>query len=165
MADFINHCETGFFIASRTLIFYINPRFMTLSQTTKELLSKISAASGNKLLRSMDLGVLIELSNQQQKQSVLEELAFSAKFLSKSFELMKRIGKEGDGYDKLETEFTVQVEKSRKAILQLLELADSMTKAHFTGTYLGMDTLALQNLMQLFHDLSWYKNYQIDSRK
>jgi len=112
----------------------------------------------------MDLGVLIELSYQSQAQDRLDDIAFSAKFLSKSFELMKRIGKEGEGYDKLESEFTAQVEKSRSAILQLLEHADAMTKAHFVSTYLGMDTLALQNLMQLFHDLSWYKNFQIDSR-
>ena len=137
---------------------------MTLSQTTKTLLSKISVASGNKLHRSMDLGVLIEFAFQKQIQNTLDDLAFSAKFLSKSFELMKRIGKEGEGYDKLEAEFTAQVEKSRAVIQQLIDPADSLTKAHFEGTYLGMDTLALQNLMQLFHDLSWYKNYQIDSR-
>src|SRR3990172_3976065 len=154
----------GFFIASRRLNFYINPRFMTLSQTTKSLLSKISAASGNRLQRQLDLGVLIEVAFQKQVQPALDDLAFSAKFLTKSFELMKRIGKEGEGYEKLEMEFTVQVEKSRAAIRQLLEPADAVTRTHFAGTYLGMDTMALQNLMQLFHDLGWYKNYRIDSR-
>ena len=137
---------------------------MTLSQTTKSLLSKISAVSGNTLQRSMDLGVLIEAAIQQQAQTTLDELAFSAKFLTKSFDLMKRIGKEGEGYGKLEAEFTAQVEKSRLAIRQLLEPVDAITKAHFASTYLGMDTMALQNLMPLLHDLSWYKNYRIDSR-
>ena len=137
---------------------------MVLSQTTKTLLSKISVASGNTLQRSMDLGTLIELAVQKQFQAKLDDLAFSAKFLSKSFELMKRVGNDGDGYSKLEAEFTAQVEKARSGIHQLLDQADAMTKAHFAGTYLGMDTLALQNLMKLFHDLGWYKNYLIDSR-
>lgn len=94
----------------------------------------------------------------------LEDLAFSAKFLTKSFDLMKRIGKGGEGYDTIESEFTSQTEKSRNLITQFLEKAEPMTRSHFSGTYLSLDTIALQNLMQLFHDLSWYKNYLIDRK-
>ena len=136
---------------------------MTLSQTTKMLLSKINTASGNTLQCSMDLGVLIEISTHGG-QSLLDDLAFSAKFSTKSFELMRRIGKDGDGYEKLEQEFSAQVEKSRMTISKLLEPADAMTKSHFGSRYLAMDTLTMQNLMQLFHDLSWYKNYRLDTK-
>lgn len=135
---------------------------MTLSQTTKALLSEINAASGYRLQRSMDLGVLLELAHQHALHTVLDDLAFCAKFLSKSFDLMKRIGKEAEGYDKLETEFTAQLKKSHTLINRLLEHADALTTSHFAGMYLSMDTIAMQNLMQLFHDLSWYKNYLID---
>lgn len=137
---------------------------MTLSQTTKSLLSEITAASGSTLQRSMDLGTLLEIGSQHSLKNILDDLAFSAKFLIKSFDLMKKIGKGGEGYDKLETEFTSQIKKSHALILQLLEQTDAMTKTHFSGTYLSMDTIAMQNLMQLFHDLSWYKNYLIDKR-
>jgi len=135
---------------------------MTLSQTTKALLSNIDAASGHRLQRSIDLGALLELAHQHALQNMLDDLAFCAKFLSKSFDLMKRIGKDGEGYDKLETEFTAQLKKSHTLLTCLLEKADSMTKSHFASMYLSMDTIAMQNLMQLFHDLSWYKNYLID---
>ncbi|MBI2428320.1 MAG: hypothetical protein HYV29_05900 [Ignavibacteriales bacterium] len=137
---------------------------MTLSQTTKSLISEINAASGNTLQRSMDLGALLETAHQNSLHDILNDLAFSAKFLIKSFDLMKKVGKGGEGYDKLESEFTSQIKKSHALISQLLEKSDAMTKAHFTGTYLSMDTIAMQNLMQLFHDLSWYKNYLIDKR-
>ena len=137
---------------------------MTLSQQTKELLTQITTLSGNTLQRSMDLGVLLELAQRQSLQPMLDDLAFSAKFLVKSIELMKRIGEGGDGYEKLEKEVAAQTEKSRTIITRLLDGADALTQSHIRGTYLSMDTVSLQNLLQLFHDLRWYKNYQMDHR-
>lgn len=135
---------------------------MTLSQTTKSLLSEITALSGNSLQRAMDLGTLLELAVLHSRQDVLEDLAFSAKFLTKSFELMQRIGKDGNGYEKLAAEFTAQVTKSQSLLRAMVAGTDPMTSAHFSGNYLEMNTLTLENLMKLYHDLSWYKNYRID---
>lgn len=136
---------------------------MTLSPSTKSLLAEIHSASGGTLQRSMDLGVLLEIAGQRSMMPQLDDLAFFSKFLSKSFELMKRIGKGGEGYDKLESEFSFHTEKARGLLSTLLEHTDAMTRTHFANTYLAMDTIALQNLMQLFHDLSWYKNYRLDN--
>lgn len=135
---------------------------MTLSQPIKTLLAEINTVSGGRLKRSMDLGILLEMTQQHSLQASLDDLAFSSKFLIKSFDLMKRIGKGGEGYDKLEKEFTVQTERSRTLIAQIVEKADPMTMSHFRGTYLSLEPISLENVMQLFHDLSWYKNYQID---
>ncbi|MDP1678415.1 MAG: hypothetical protein Q8L88_16280 [Bacteroidota bacterium] len=137
---------------------------MILSQHTKTLLSTINDASGKTLKRSMDIGTLIEIAEQHSMQDQLDDLAFSSKFIVKSFELMQRIGKDGNGYEKLSKEFSDQIQKAQALIKQFLDRADGMTKAHFAGNYLEMNTLTMQNLMQLFHDLGWYKNYQIDQR-
>lgn len=135
---------------------------MTLSPTTKTLLSEITALSGNSLQRAMDLGTLIELAALHSRQQVLDDLAFSAKFITKSFELMQRIGKDGNGYEKLAAEFTAQVTRSQDLLRAMLVSSDAMTNANFSGNYLEMNTLTLENLMKLYHDLSWYKNYRID---
>ena len=137
---------------------------MTLSQPTKDLLSQINTLSGSTLKRSMDLGVLLELAHRQSLQPMLDDLAFSSKFVVKSVELMKRIGEGGEGYDKIAQEVSAQTEKCRTIIARLLDGAEAMTQSHMQGTYLSMDTVSLQNLMQLFHDLRWYKNYQMDHR-
>ena len=97
-------------------------------------------------------------------QEQLNDLAFSSKFITKSFDLMQRIGKDGNGYEKLSQEFSSQIQKAQDLLKQFLDHTDAMTNAHFTGNYLEMNTLTMQNLMQLFHDLGWYKNYQIDQR-
>jgi restriction endonuclease len=137
---------------------------MNLSQHTKTLLSTINDNSGKTLKRSLDLGALIEIAEQHSMHDQLNDLAFSSKFIAKSFDLMQRIGKDGNGYEKLSQEFSSQIQKAQDLIKQFLDRTDSMTKAHFTGNYLEMNTLTMQNLMQLFHDLGWYKNYQIDKR-
>jgi hypothetical protein len=137
---------------------------MILHQSTKIILSDINEVSGKSLKRSLDLGALLQIAEEQSQKTMLDDLAFSAKFITKSFELMQRIGRDGNGYEKLSEEFSMQIKKSQEILKQLLDKTDAMTKAHFTGNYLEMNTLTMQNLMQLFHDLSWYKNYQIDKR-
>jgi len=137
---------------------------MILSTLTKELLSKIHETSGGTLQRSFDLGALLEVSLQHNTRAILDDLAFHAKFIVKTFELMKRIGKEGEGYDKLYKEFSASLEKSRQMILQILESAPNDVKALFTSQYLSLSTISMEQLMQLIHDLSWYKNYLIDVR-
>ncbi len=137
---------------------------MTLSQETKNLLSEIGTSAGKPLRRALDLGALIEIARQHALEEQLNDLAFSSKFINKSFDLMQRIGRDGNGYEKISEEFSGQVKKSQEILTQLLQHADAMTRAHFSSEYLEMNTLTMQNLMQLFHDLSWYKNYLIDHR-
>jgi hypothetical protein len=138
---------------------------MNLSAETKSLLAKINDASGNRLHRSMDLGRLIELSSLSGQQGKMDDLAFFSKFLTKSFDLMTRIGKENEGYEKLFGEFTADVEKSQTLIQSLTANAPKDIQMYFSTTYLAMNDKTMSNLMQLFHDLGWYKNYQIDSRQ
>jgi hypothetical protein len=138
---------------------------MNLSAGTKSLLAHITEVSGNRMQRPLDVGRLIELAAQTNKQKELDDLAFFSKFLSKSFELMKRIGIENEGYEKLSGEFTADVEKSQALIRSLAEQAPKDVQAYFSVTYLTMNDNTMSNLMQLFYDLSWYKNYQIDSRQ
>jgi len=110
----------------------------------------------------MDLGTLIELAETHSQQNTLKDLAFSSKFIVKSFELMKRIGRDGNGYEKISGEFSIQVQKSQQVMKQILAHADAMTSSHFAASYMEMNTLTMENLMQLYHDLSLYKNYLLD---
>jgi hypothetical protein len=137
---------------------------MVLSNSTKTLLSAVNDASGNRLQRSMDLARLIELAQVNSLHRQLDDLAFVSKFLSKSFELMKRIGKESDGYDKLFEEFSTNIQKSQRLIGELTGSAENSVKSYFLESYLSMSDSTMNNLMQLCHDLSLYKNYKIDSR-
>ncbi len=135
---------------------------MDLSSTTASLLATLDKLSHNTLGRRTDLGVLIELATLERQQDTLDELSFTAKFLHRSLGIMRRIGKDGNGYDKLESEFKGNLQKASTLVGTLIRNAPEETRQHFTSTYLGLTPGALENFMMLLHDLSWYKNWLID---
>jgi len=138
---------------------------MKISPTTSTLLHTLEEFSGNKLTRLEDLGILLELGATDNLQQTLDELSFTAKFLAKTAAIMKRIGREGDGYIKLSEQFSKNMEKARQLLRTIFSRAPTEIGEQLTSTYLAVTPESLQNLLELYYDLSWYKNWQIDNRK
>jgi hypothetical protein len=138
---------------------------MPFSLQTTELLETLERLAAKKLAHRVELSLLFELALQQQKLQQLDDLSFYAKFAHRTFGIMKRIGKDSDGYDALSKEFSESMEKSKNLIGELLTNASDETKKKFTADFLVLSPSGFQNLLTLFYDLSCYKNYLIDSRK
>ncbi len=137
---------------------------MVFSRNTTELLQRLESLASKNLSYRNEVGILIELAHQNNKLQTLDDLSFYAKFAHKTFGIMKRIGKDADGYDKLSKEFGDCAGKSKNLVNELLALASDETKKEFDAQFLSMSPTAFQNLLALFYDLSWYKNFLIDSR-
>jgi hypothetical protein len=135
---------------------------MQFSKTTVELLASLDTLSNHRLTSRNDLGVLIELAALHNQSSVLRELSFVAKFVSKAFGIMQRIGRDGEGYDRVSNEFTETMNKTKTLLSLLLKNASHATRQHFTTTYLTMTPESLQRLLLLCNDLGWHKNWLID---
>lgn len=135
---------------------------MQLGQSTVELLSSLDALSNHKLTCRNDLGLLIELATLLERPDVLERLSFHGKFVSKTYGIMQRVGKENQGYENLTREFTVALEQVRTLVDTLLSSAPLETKQAFSSTYLSLTPESLRHLLALSYDLSWYKNWLID---
>ncbi len=138
---------------------------MQLSSATTKLVAGINTLSGNKLTRREDLGALIEQATLHNKNKELGELSFLAKFVSNSYKIMKRIGKNGEGYEKLSKEFATALEKSKTLMHTLIDEAPEDIKRRFASSYFDMTQKAMQNLLSLCYDLSWYKNWDIEHRQ
>ena len=138
---------------------------MELSAATTDLLGQLAAFSKNKISRSGDLGILIELAARQGRMDLLKELCFVAKFLHHTHRIMQRIGPGGNGYDKLEHEFRENLPRETAILRELLRSAPEDTVRRFASTYLAMTPEAVHNLLALSYDLSWYKNWLIDRGK
>ena len=138
---------------------------MGLQPSTIELLSRLDAFSANRLSRRDDLGILIELAAQSGKTATLDDLSFQGKFVSKCHGIMSRIGPEGNGYDKLAAELATNLDKAKILLISLLESSTSEVRRHFEMTYLSMTPNAFRNLLALFYDLSWYKNWHLDKAR
>jgi hypothetical protein len=136
---------------------------MDLSQSTASLLDALDALSSHRLVRREDLGVLLELGGIAGQEDNLEKLSFLAKFLHRTSGIMKRIGPHGEGYETLAREFTGSLEKAVKYLQALLAVAPEQIRVRFTTAYLPVSAQGLDNLLALLHDLSWYKNWRIDT--
>jgi hypothetical protein len=135
---------------------------MHLDPSTSKLLLALEKLSRNTLTCRDDLGVLLDLARGQEATEDLEELSFQAKFAVRAFRIMKRIGRDGEGYDRLAAEFGASLEKIRARAGALLQGAAPGTRARLSSTYLAMTPESLDRLLALLYDLSWYKNWHID---
>ena len=135
---------------------------MPFDPSISALLDTLESFSGGKLTRRNDLGTLIHLAELHHKREVLQSLCFLAKFVSKSYGIMNRIGRDGQGYGALAAEFTSNLEKARSQAQQLIEFGSPGLRKEFGETYFAMTPEALSNFLALLYDLSWYKNWQID---
>jgi len=138
---------------------------MELSPATDSLLSELESFSGGKIKHRPDLGILLESGRTAPAREILDELGFYAKFLHRTHGIMSRIGRDGEGYERLAHEFSGAVEKTRTLISSLLAGAPEEARERLTATYLSMSRESLENLLSLCHDLGWYKNWLIDTKR
>ncbi len=137
---------------------------MFLSPSTSTLVDSLDAFSQHKLTRKNDLGVLVELARISNAKQTLDELSFTAKFISRTFGIMRRIGAQDAAYDGLSRQFAGQLEKAEALGRSLLEHAPAGTGEQFASTYYARSPEALERHLALLYDLSWYKNWLIDNR-
>jgi hypothetical protein len=128
------------------------------------LLEQIESAAGGKLTRRDDLALLLALSKGENGRQTLEDLSFHAKAARRIHGIMERIGRDGEGYDKLEKEFALRLDRTTTLLSDLLRGAPADVAGRLQKDYLGMTPGSLQNLLALMYDLSWYKNWMIDRR-
>jgi hypothetical protein len=138
---------------------------MELSPATASLLSELDTFSGGKITRRPDLGILLESGRVQPERDILDELSFYSKFLHRSYGIMARIGRNGEGYGRLATEFSDTVARARALVISLIANSPEDVRKRFTATYLPMTQEGLDNLLSLCHDLGWYKNWLIDTKR
>jgi hypothetical protein len=135
---------------------------MPLSRSTEELLTALDDFSSSRLTRRDDLGILLEAAKTSGTLAGLDELSFLAKFAHRTYGIMQRIGKDGQGYEGLWREFTGAVERSQALAGRILESSPPAARDLFTRRYLVMSPGSLEEFLALCYDLSWYKNWNID---
>jgi len=133
-------------------------------QRIEDFVEELDQFSGGVLTRKTDLGFLLELAIGNNEQEKFERLAFLAKFAAKSRKIMERIGRNGEGYDKIASELSAALEEVSTLLAHLTAFAPDANRSRFSQTYLSNTPGALQQLFLLLSDISWYKNWTIDNR-
>jgi hypothetical protein len=132
---------------------------------TEHLLENVERFAGRTLRRRTDVQAIVHLAATQGQGQMFEDIIFLAKFLWNSFNVMQRIGTSSDGYPKLAAEFRDSIEKFSTLIKTVIKEGPEETKTAFRQRYFSQTQESIQNLIQLASDLSWVKNYAIDTKE
>jgi hypothetical protein len=112
----------------------------------------------------VEVGELLQIIVQTGLVNEFEELIFQAKFLVRTQEIMRRIGPGAEGFQKLYTAFQSGMKKSIDILKILISGATAEFAQKFVETFLTMKNESIDRLTNLFTDLSWVKNWQIDGK-
>src|SRR5713101_5796458 len=125
-----------------------------------EFLGDVERFANRKLYYRSEIATLVRLAMTYPQKGIFEEIIFLAKFLWNSYNVMQRIGPAGEGYPKLSAEFRDTLEKMTTLIKEGPEEVREKFKTLFSMSHESMN-----NLLRLIDDLSWVKNYSIDTQR
>ena len=135
---------------------------MPVRTETQNLLLEIERSSDRTLNYRDEVGLLFEVALDNRSLGVFNEAIFLSKFITKSIGVMNRIGIDGDGYDKLASEFQSNVQKVSTLLRQIVERAPEEHRRSIVPFFLALTPDSLEHLMLLMVDLTIVKNWTLD---
>jgi hypothetical protein len=135
---------------------------MQHTSTSEHQLVLLERHAGKPFARRDDVRMILEAAVAGKGAEALDRLSFLAKFLVRAHGIMTRIGRQGEGYDRLAAEFAVNMEEARTLLREFATGASGPSRPAFEARYLAMTPGALEEILILCRDLSWYKNWRID---
>jgi hypothetical protein len=131
---------------------------------TQKFIEELQLYANRKLNFPEEIGQLIDQANEQDLEQVLLDAMFHAKFATKTHEVMNRIGRYGEGFDRLSVEFQNSVEKVSALLKTLVKESPEEVKLHLVTDFFAFDQMSFNNFLRLLEDLSWMKNWEVDGR-
>ena len=138
---------------------------MALRAETLDFLRDLERFADRSLKYPNDVGHLVEAAIRNRKMDAFDEAIFLAKFVTKSLGVMKRIGVDGDGYDKLSAEFQASLGKVASLLKDIGEGAPEDVRRSQTALFFNLTQESLDRLMPLLSDLAIVKNWVLDGKQ
>ncbi len=114
-----------------------------------------------KLNNAEDLTRLTEIMYKINKENLLEDISFSAKYSQGLLKIIQNRNNnfEDDYFEKIKEEYTNAIKNIRTMLEEIVENGSSFIKNIYKEKYLSMTHESLHNLNLLIDDLSWVKIY------
>ena len=93
---------------------------------------------------------------------LFKEAVFLAKFVTKSFGIMKRIGVDGDGYDKLSAETEANLSRCAAMLRSLIQSRPGDPGSDHDAAFFSLTQESLGRFVVLLDDLTTLKNWMLD---
>jgi hypothetical protein len=137
---------------------------MVLRPETSKFLRELEQFSDRTLNFRDEVGLLIDAANQNEKMEAFNNAIFLAKFITKSMGVMRRVGVDGEGYDKLSAEFQSNIHKVSALLKDIIEVAPQEARRSMAPFFLSLTQESLEHLMLLLSDLAIVKNWVLDGK-
>ncbi len=130
-------------------------------ENTEILIQEIEVFSKNGLKRKEDLALLLFLGYSNDMRETVEDLSFTSKYVQGLFRVLEKASGNADvqNLGQIKADITVNLEKVKEMIKQLISKAEESDKRHFNESYLQLTQKSLFNLTELMSDLEWTKRY------
>jgi hypothetical protein len=131
------------------------------------LVSEVEKYSGFTLKRKEDLEMIINESSRIQNTSLLDEIAFTAKYLQGLMRILKSQQSNID-FVKMESirqDFSDNILKVTESLRNVFAESDPRISAYFEQNYFQKNQSSFQNLTELLSDLEWLKKYLNEQKR
>jgi hypothetical protein len=137
---------------------------MDVRPQTRDFIRELERSSNHTLFFPSDVGHLLDAARRDQKMEAFEEAIFLAKFVTKSAGVMKRIGPDGDGHEKLSSEVEAGLQKASSLLKGVSQGCSDDVRQSQSTMFFAMSHEAVEQLMRLFADLTLVKNWVLDKK-
>jgi hypothetical protein len=136
------------------------------NKNSKEIISEVERLSGGNLFSRDDLEILLDKSVNGNKFSILEELAFNAKYADSLLKIIQKKEPTNDEtfFKKALLEYNDSMQKIKNCITGLLE-GDEFLLPIFSDKYLQLSQQCLSNLNEFCGDLGYLKLHLNDLKR
>lgn len=131
--------------------------------TIPEFLTAVETDGKGPLSDREALTLLLQRASEGMAQPFLDA-CFQAKFLVRSQEVMRRIGRGAEGFDRMAAEFRSGVERTMTLLRTVVKEAPTGPRDSFVLTHLQTDGESFARFLALCSDLSRIKNWEVDGR-
>ncbi len=136
-----------------------------LRPDTAQFLEKLGAHAKKELHHPTTVGMMIDHARRGDHWPLIEEISFYAKFMTKAHDLMQRIGREGEGYDKINAEFERSATTVQSRLKELIADMDDDLRHNIENTFLTLDQKSFTEFLGLLNDFTWLKNWMVDGKE
>lgn len=137
---------------------------MTVRPETEQFLSDLQRFASRLFVHKEAIAVLLDEAHARGSMQIFEDLVFLAKFLSKSYDILRRIGPDGEGFQKVSAEFQASLEKSNTLVKTLVKEMPEDVKQKMADSFLRVDQESMSRFMELMRELAWVKNWMVDGK-
>ncbi|MCU0454616.1 MAG: hypothetical protein MUE68_13260 [Bacteroidetes bacterium] len=131
--------------------------------TVQEFLTMLESDGKGPLSDREALTLLVQRAAEGLSQPFLDA-CFHAKFLVRSQEVMRRIGRGAEGFDLMAAEFQAGVERTTTLLRTVVKEAPAESRDRFVREYLQTDRGSFSRFLSLCNDLTRIKNWEVDGR-